>query len=77
MGATSGAGTAYPCITHEVTPPFLVGFVLLYLSFMCSGCPFVLFLFASVLSVFPFTDSDDLFGVFKFFLLGYFRMVVI
>jgi len=29
MGATSGAGTAYPSGASEFTPVFLVGFVLL------------------------------------------------
>ena len=63
-GATSGAGTAFPSEAPEFTPGFQWGSYYSIFSFMCNVlqivvCPFVLFLFAIVLSVFlQFTDSD-------------------
>ena len=57
-----------------VHPRFLVGFLLLDLSFYVYVlsivvCPFVLFILAIVLSVLlPYTDSDYPFGNFKLFL---------
>jgi hypothetical protein len=56
--------TLIPLVDQELlslsgTPEFTPGFV----------CPFVLFLFAIVLSVLlRFTDSDNPFGIFKLFL---------
>ena len=37
-GATSGAGTAYPCGTHKFTPGFQWGSCYLIFSFMCIFC---------------------------------------
>jgi Zn-dependent protease with chaperone function len=63
---TNGAGTSYPSGVSEFTS-VLVG-VHVAPSFLCSVlyiivCPFVLFLFAIVLSVLLFTASDYLFGI--------------
>ena len=63
-----------PFRTTRVHPRFLVGFMLLDLQFyvyvlQIVVCPFLLFLFAIVLSVLlRYTDSDYPFGIFKLFL---------
>jgi hypothetical protein len=71
MGATSGAGTAYPAGPPEFTPDFYLGSRYSIFSFMCMLCRslFVLFRLAIVLSVLRFTDSDYPFGIFKLFLI--------
>ena len=69
-GATSRAGTAYPSGTSEFTPGFQWGSYYSIFSAMCIFCRqlFVLFLLTIVLSLLPrFTDSDYVFGIFKFF----------
>ena len=74
MGATSGAGTAYPSGVPEFTPRFQWVSCYSIFSFMCNVlqivvCPVVLFLLTIVLSVLlRFTDSDYPFGIFKLFL---------
>jgi hypothetical protein len=61
---------------HLRSPPAITGFVLLDLSFYMYAlyivvCPYVLFLFAIVLSVLlRCTDYDYPFGIFKLFLLN-------
>ena len=55
MGFASGAGTAYPA-EHMSSPPVFSGVrftrsLILYVCFLDRICPFVLFLFAIVLSV--------------------------
>ena len=72
-GATSGAGTANPFGTHELTPGFQWVRVTRSLIYMCMFCRslFVLFLLGFVLSVLlRFTDADYPFGIFKFFFLN-------
>ena len=67
MGATSGAGTAYPPGAPEVTPSVSGVHVIrsLVLCVFC-GSLFVLFLLAIVLSVLLwYADSDYPFGIFK------------
>jgi hypothetical protein len=71
MGATIGAGTAYPSGAHEITPGFWWLSCYYIFSFMCMFCRslfvFLYFiLLALVLSVFlQFTDSHYPFGIFK------------
>jgi hypothetical protein len=75
MGANGGAGTV-TILEHMSSPPpvFLLGFVLIDLSFYLYvlrivDCPFILFLLVIVLSVLLlFTDSDYPFRIVKPFL---------
>jgi hypothetical protein len=71
-GVTSGEGTAYPSGALEFTPRFLVGFVLLDLSFVCfvDRClSFCTFSFGHcVVCSSIYTDSDYPFGIFKLIL---------
>jgi len=72
MGATTGAGTAYPSRTPEFTPGFRWGSCYSIFSFMCMFCRSLfallpLFLLSIVLFVLRFTDSDYTFGIFKLF----------
>ena len=61
-GVTTEAGTAYPSGSHEFNHGFQSDSCCSIFSFMCrSG--FVLFRFAILLSVFPFTASDYLMGL--------------
>ena len=79
-GATSRAGTTYHSGALEFTPGFLCGVrVSRSFSFMCMFCRslFVLFLLAIGLSVFRFTDSDCLFGIFKLFLFMSIKLLFI
>jgi hypothetical protein len=74
MGATSGAGTAYPSGAPEFTPGFQWGSCYSIFSFICMfwWSLFVLlpfFFLAIVFSVLPrFTDSDYPFVIVKHFL---------
>jgi hypothetical protein len=70
IGATSGAGTAYPSGAPEFTPIFSEVCVTWSLVLMCMfyRSLFVFFLLAIVLSVPRFTDSDNLFDIFTLFL---------
>jgi hypothetical protein len=69
MGATSGAGAAYPSEASEITPDFsgvrVTRSLVLCTCFVDYCLVFVLFLMAIVLSVLRYTDSDYPFGIFK------------
>ena len=69
MGATSGAGTAYPSGAFDFTLVFCGVRVTRSLVFSAIFCRslFVLFLLAIALSVLRFADSDYPFGIFKLF----------
>jgi len=73
MGATSGAGTAYPSGAPEFTPGFCGVRVTQSISFMCMFCRSLFVLLAIVLSIHHrFTDFDYPFGLFKLFLAHWF-----
>ena len=71
MGATSGAGTAYPSGAPEFTLVFsgvrVTRSSVLYVCFVGHCLSFCTFLLAIVLSVLRFTDFDYPFGIFKLF----------
>ena len=73
MGATSGAGIAYPSGAPQFTPGFQWGSCYSIFSFICMFCRslFVLLCFVLltiVLSVLRYTDSDYSFGILRIFL---------
>jgi hypothetical protein len=80
MGATSGAGTAYPSWALEFTPCFLWGSCYLIFSFMCMFCRslYVLLSFFFWPLCCLFFDLWILFGIFKLFLESFhFNLVFI
>ena len=72
MGATSGAGNAYPSGAPEFTPSFsgvcVTRSLVLCVCFVDRCLSFCLFHLAIVVSVLRFTDYHYPFGIFKFFL---------
>jgi hypothetical protein len=73
MGATSGAGTAYPSGAHESTPGFcgirVTRYLVLYVCFVDRCLSFTIFPLAIVLSVLiRITESYYTFRIFKLFL---------
>jgi hypothetical protein len=72
MGATSGAGTAYPSGAPDFTPVFsgvrVTRSLLVCVCFVDHCLSFCTFFLTIVLSVLQFTDSDYPFGIFKLFL---------
>jgi hypothetical protein len=72
MSVTSGAGTTSPSRVAEVYVAICVAQSLVFcvVFYRSSFVLFVLFIFATVLSVLRFTDSDDLFdNLYLFFVL--------
>jgi hypothetical protein len=71
LGATSGAGTAYPSGAPEFTPDFfgvhVTRSLVLYVCFVDHYFSF--FFWPFVLSVLRFTESDYPFGIFKLMIL--------
>ena len=75
MGATCGAGSAYPSAAPEITPSFWWGSCCLFFSFICClmctiVCLFVFFIFShGVVSLFSINDFDCPSGIFRHSLL--------